>query len=323
MYRLAAGAGTLAQSGSLGIPGELPNCHSTAGGTGDGREDALGFVVGGRFAVDLSPPPPARSVLSHAFALHSDSFMNPNVGGRARFATTRWSLVLAAGNRGSPAAEEALARLCSVYWYPVFVFVRRQGYPADEAEELTQGFFTRLIDKNDFEDADRSRGRFRSFLLTACRHFLSNERDRARRLKRGGDRVRIPIDVALAEGRYERALADSQTPERLYDRQWCLTLLEGVLDILRQEYAAAGNERLFDRLRGFLTFDESAGTYADAARDLEMTPAAVKVAAYRLRGRYRDALRRCVADTVASDSEVDDEIRYLLRTLQSTDALLP
>jgi RNA polymerase sigma factor (sigma-70 family) len=241
--------------------------------------------------------------------------VDPNAGNRARFATTQWSLVLAAGNRGSPDAEEALARLCSLYWYPVFAFVRRQGNSSEEAQELTQSFFTRLIDKNDLEDADRSRGRFRTFLLASCRHFLSNEYDRARRIKRGGDRVPISLDVALAEGRYQRALAHAETPERLYDRQWCLSLLDGVLETLREEYAAAGNDRLFDRLRGFLTFDESAGSYADAAGDLGMTPAAVKVAAYRLRRRYRDALRRCVADTVASDSEVDDEIRYLLRTL--------
>lgn len=249
--------------------------------------------------------------------------MSSDVGGRARFATTQWSLVLAAGNRGSPSAEEALARLCALYWYPVFAFVRREGYGSDDARELTQSFFTRLIEKNDLEDADRSRGRFRSFLSAACRHFLSNERDFAGRLKRGGDAVRIPIDVALAEGRYQRALAHSETPERLYDRQWCLILLDSVLETLRQEYTAAGKEILFDRLCGFLTFDESAGTYADAARDLGMTPAAVKVAAYRLRGRYRDALRRTVADTVGSEADVDDEIRYLLKTLETSGALLP
>ena len=224
--------------------------------------------------------------------------------------------MLAAGRRGSPDAEEALARLCSLYWYPVFAFVRRQGHCSDEAQELTQGFFTRLIDKNDLEDADRNRGRFRTFLLAGCRHFLSNELDRARRLKRGGDSVRIPIDVAHAEGRYQRALAHGETPERLFDRQWCLTLLDRVLDALREEYAAAGREGVFARLSGFLTFDESAGTYAEAARELGMTQAAVKVAVYRLRGRYRDALRRCVADTVATDAEVEDEIRYLLKTLE-------
>ncbi|MBW3671273.1 MAG: sigma-70 family RNA polymerase sigma factor [Acidobacteria bacterium] len=249
--------------------------------------------------------------------------MSSNVGGRARFATTQWSLVIAAGNRPSDDSEEALARLCSLYWYPVFAFVRRQGYPSDEAQELTQSFFTRLIDKNDLRDADRSRGRFRTFLLTACRHFLSNERDRERRLKRGGDAVRLSIDVALAEGRYQTALAHSETPEQVFDRQWCLTLLDRVLDTLRQEYASAGNERLFDRLSGFLTFDEGAGTYADAARDLGMTPAAVKVAAYRLRGRYRESFRRCVADTLSSDRDIDDEIRYLLKTLEPEPRLLP
>ena len=244
----------------------------------------------------------------------SISGVGTNQGGRGRFATTQWSLVLAAGQRGSDGAEEALARLCSVYWYPIFAFVRRQGHPADEAQDLTQGFFTRVIEKGDLGDADRSRGRFRSFLLTACQHFLSNERDRERALKRGGGRLPLSIDVAAAEGRYERALAHSETPERLYDRQWCLTLLGGVLGGVREDYEAAGKGRVFDRLKGFLTADEG-GTRGEAARDLGMTEAAVKVAVHRLRRRYRDALRRRVADTVESADEVEDEIRYLLKTL--------
>jgi RNA polymerase sigma-70 factor (ECF subfamily) len=239
--------------------------------------------------------------------------MNPDPPGR--FATTQWSLVLAAGERGSAGAEEALARLCSLYWYPVFAFVRRQGHATDEAQDLTQGFFTRLIEKGDLAGADRSRGRFRSFLLAACQHFLSNERDRARAKKRGGGLLPMSIDLAAAEGRYERALAHSETPERLYDRQWCLTLLAGVLDDLRDEYAAAGKERVFKRLKDFLTADEGAGTHADAARDLGTTAAAVKVAVHRLRRRYREGLRRRVADTVESTQDVDDEIRHLLRTL--------
>lgn len=238
----------------------------------------------------------------------------PN-GARGRFATTQWSLVLAAGERGSAEAEQALARLCSLYWYPVFAFVRRQGHPTDEAQDLTQGFFTRLIEKGDLADADRSRGRFRSFLLTACQHFLSNERDRTRAKKRGGGIVPVSIDVAAAEGRYERALAHSETPERLYDRQWCLTLLAGVLDDLHEHYVASGNERVFDRLKDFLTADEDAGTHAEAARDLGMTAAAVKVAVHRLRRRYREELRRRVADTVETAQDIEDEIRYLLRTL--------
>jgi RNA polymerase sigma factor (sigma-70 family) len=236
-------------------------------------------------------------------------------GPGARFATTEWSLVLAAGRPGSEGADEALARLCSLYWYPVFAFVRRQGHPAEEAEDLTQGFFARLIEKGDLGDADRSRGRFRSFLLAACQHFLSNERDRARAKKRGGGRLPLSIDIAAAEGRYERALAHSETPERLYDRQWCLTLLGGVLDGLGDDYEAAGKGRVFDRLKDFLTADEGAGTHAQAARELRMSEAAVKVAVHRLRRRYREELRRRVADTVESAGDVEDEIRYLLKTL--------
>lgn len=221
-----------------------------------------------------------------------------------RFHTTQWSLILAAGQQNSP---EALARLCSLYWYPVFAFVRRQTRNAEDAQDLTQGFFARLIEKNDIAAADRDRGRFRSFLLTSCQHFLANERDRAQAAKRGGGLTPIPIDVAAAESRYERALSHDDTPERLYDRQWSLTLLATVLDRLKSEFA---DDRVFTRLSVFLT--DTDDTHAAAARDLGMTPGAVKVAVHRLRRRYRDALRRYVADTVASEADVDDEIRYLL-----------
>ena len=233
----------------------------------------------------------------------------------SRFATTQWSLVLAAGRRGSAEAEEALGRLCAMYWYPIFAFVRRQGYSVDAAQDLTQSFFTRLIEKEDIGDADRNRGRFRTFLLTACQHFLSNERDRMLAIKRGGGRLPVPIDVALAEVRYQSSLAHSETPEHLYDRQWCLTLLTSVLDALRDEYAASGTSRQFERFRGFLTMDEDAGTHADAGRELGMSADAVKVAVHRLRRRYRDALRRQIAETVDSDEEIEDEMRHLLKTL--------
>ena len=236
------------------------------------------------------------------------------VGG-GRFETTQWSLVLAAGQRGSPAAEEALARLCSLYWYPVFAFVRRQGYAVDDAQDLTQGFFARLIEKGDLGAADRTRGRFRSFLLTNCQFFLANERDRALAQKRGGGRVALSIDVVTAEGRYERSLAHSETPERLYDRQWSLTLLDGVFEALRAEYAATGRGALFDRLKQFLATGPEAGSHADAARELGTSAGAVKVAVHRLRRRYREELRRRVADTVGSDQDVEDEIRHLLETL--------
>jgi DNA-directed RNA polymerase specialized sigma24 family protein len=236
--------------------------------------------------------------------------VNADSGGRSRFATTQWSLVLAAARSGEADAE-ALARLCSLYWYPVFAFVRRQGHSADEAQDLTQGFFTRLLEKRELRQADQDRGRFRSFLLSACRHFISNEEDRVRAIKRGGGAAAISIDLVEAEGQYERALVSMETPERLYERQWALTLMAVVLDSLRNAYVAAGNERLFDGLNGFLT--DRAGTHADAARELDMTIPAVKMAVHRLRRRYREALRERVADTVDSPEEVDDEIRHLMK----------
>lgn len=236
----------------------------------------------------------------------------------SRFPTTKWSLVFAAGETSSIGGEEALAYLCSLYWYPVFAFVRRRGHSTDEAQDLTQGFFTRIIEKGGISSADRDRGRFRTFLLTACQHFLLNERDYAMALKRGGGRPSVSIDAAISEGRYEQTLAHTETPERLYERQWCLTLLACVLGDLREEYVASGKERVFTRLKDFLTVQEDAGTYAEAARGLGMTDGAVKVAVHRLRARYRAAMRRRVAETVGTAEEIEDEIRYLIKTLGSS-----
>ena len=232
-----------------------------------------------------------------------------------RFATTSWSLVLAAGGVSAATAAEALATLCSRYWYPVFAFVRRQGYSPEDARDLTQGFFARVIEKGDVADADRSRGRFRTFLLTACTHFLSNERDRAGTLKRGGGLVAVPLDLIEAEGRYGRALADDETPESLYERQWALALLSSCLGSLRAEYEIAGQGGLFDRLEAYLTADDAAGTYAEAAVELGMTTSAVKTAVHRLRRRYRDSLRRQIADTLASPDDGDVELRHLFEAL--------
>jgi RNA polymerase sigma factor (sigma-70 family) len=237
------------------------------------------------------------------------------MAGGGRFATTRWSLVLAAGLRGSAADEAALARLCVLYWYPVFAFVRRRGHSAEDAEDLTQGFFARLIEKGGLASADRSRGRFRSFLLSACQHFLANEKERSGAQKRGGGRPALSIDVADAERRYERALGHDETPEVVYERQWCLALLAGVLEDLRDEYRATGRERVFDRLKPFLTAEDDGGTYAEAARDLAMAEGAVKVAVHRLRNRYRQTLRARVAATVESEDDVADEIQHCLRAL--------
>jgi RNA polymerase sigma factor (sigma-70 family) len=234
---------------------------------------------------------------------------------QGRFATTHWSLVLAAGERGSPEAEEALARLCALYWTPVFTYVRRRGYATEDAQDLTQAFFARLIEKGDLADAERARGRFRSFLLASCRHFLANAWDHAQAQKRGGGQVPVPLDAAAAEARFAGALSDGETPERLYERQWCLTLLGAVLDDLRDQYAAAGKAALFDRLKEFITEEAEPGQQAEAAGDLGTTAGAVKVAVHRLRQRYREALRRRVADTVESPHDVDDEIRQLTRAL--------
>jgi len=237
------------------------------------------------------------------------------MAGGGRFATTQWSLVLAAGLRRSAADEDALARLCALYWYPVFAFVRRRGHSTEDAEDLTQGFFARIIEKGDLASADQSRGRFRSFLLSACQHFLANQGERRLARKRGGGQPALSIDVADAESRYARALGHEDTPEVLYERQWCLTLLAGVLEEVGDEYRSTGRERLFDRLKPFLTAEDDGGTYAEAARDLTMEEGAVKVAVHRLRKRYRQALCATVASTVASPDDVADEIQCCLRAL--------
>jgi RNA polymerase sigma factor (sigma-70 family) len=233
--------------------------------------------------------------------------------GDVRFPTTQWSLVSAAGRATSTASREALADLCARYWLPVFAFVRRLGHSPEDAQDLTQGFFARLIEKGDLGDATASRGRFRSFLLAGCRHYVSNEHDRARAQKRGGGQ--IAIDIADAEARYERTLTDADTPESLYQRQWALTLLASVLDDLRARYVATGQGAQFDRLRDFVTGDDDAGLQSAAAEELGMSAGAVKVAIHRLRRRYRDLLRSRVAETVESNRDIDDEIRILIGAL--------
>ena len=233
----------------------------------------------------------------------------------SRFQTTEWSLVLAAGQGESTSAERALSRLCALYWHPVFAFVRRKGHAPEDARDLTQGFFLRLIEKGALGEADKTRGRFRTFLLTSCQNYLSNERDRATAAKRGGGVTPQPLEVADAERRYQSALAHDETPERAYDRQWGLSLLDGVFNALRAEYDAQGKARLFDRLKDFVTAEDDAGTHAQAAKELGTTAGAVKVAVHRLRRRFRDELLRQVADTLGPDQDVEDEIRHLLEAV--------
>jgi len=245
--------------------------------------------------------------------------------GSPAFHTTRWSLVAAAAavaESTTAAPNHALAELCQAYWYPLYAFVRRRGHSPEDACDLTQGFFTRLMEKNDLAAADQSRGRFRTFLLCSLANFLCNHRDHERASKRGGDRRHVSLtwDADDAEARYRREPIDGLTPERLFDRQWALALLDRVLVELRDDYERAGNGQLFDALKGALTRATDAPGYERVATELGMTPGAVKVAAHRLRSRYRQHLRRTIADSVESDEDVDDEIRHLFHVLSNTGA---
>ena len=232
-----------------------------------------------------------------------------------RFATTRWSLVLAAGGVTDARSAEALCSLCELYWYPIYAFIRRQGYGASESADLAQEFFLRVLEKNYFHALDPARGRFRGFLCVSVRHFLSNERDRARSLKRGGARPPIPLDVETAEGRYQREPHDDLTPEKLFDRRWALILLDRTLTRVGRDYADANKGPLFDHLKGFLTGDSSGVRYAEVAKALNMSEGAVKVAVHRLRRHFRDVLVGQIAETVSDPADIDAEIAYLLNAV--------
>ena len=241
-----------------------------------------------------------------------DSKVENPPGRNDRFATTHWSVVVSAGDSRSPQAERSLAVLCENYWFPLYAFIRRAGHSAEDAQDLTQGFFVRLLDKRFLAAADRQKGRFRTFLLTAVKHFLANEHDRATAKKRGGGRTVVPLEDL--EARYAREPADTLTPERIFERQWALTLLEQVLVRLQREMAAQGKAALFDALKDSLAGGPADG-YAATADRLGMTEGAVKTAAHRLRRRYRELLREEIAKTVAGPDEVEEEIRYLFDCL--------
>lgn len=230
------------------------------------------------------------------------------------FATTQWSLVLAAQDGTSPEARAALAALCRSYWYPLYAFIRRQGFDVDQAQDLIQEFFTRLLEKDFLAMVDREKGKFRSFLLKACTHFLANERDRARAQKRGGGRELVSFPVDHAERRYGQEPSHMLTPERLFERHWALTLLEQVLARLKNEMTRAEKGRLFERLKTFLTGDRGE-PYRRLAAELGMTEGAVKVAVHRLRQRYRELLLEEIGRTVEDPADVDEEIDRLFTAL--------
>jgi RNA polymerase sigma-70 factor (ECF subfamily) len=231
------------------------------------------------------------------------------------FPTTHWSRVVEAGGPASPEAREALAALCQAYWYPLYAFIRRRGHSADEALDLVQDYFARLLEGAVLAAADPRKGRFRTFLMADCTRFLGHHRARISAQKRGGGRTILPIVVDDAERRFLRVPADTLTPERLFERSWALILLDGVLGRLREEYAESGRSEVFDRLKVVLTDGPGAVPYAVLAADLGTTEGAIQVAVHRLRRRYGALLRERIGETVGDPAEVDDEIRALFAAL--------
>jgi len=235
-------------------------------------------------------------------------------GNNDSFEATHWSVVVSAGEQESAQAQQALAKLCQAYWYPLYVFVRRQGQGPEDAQDLVQGFFARLIEKNYVADAQREKGRFRSFLLLALKRYMAKEWEAANRQKRGGGKEIISIDEQTTEMRYKSEPADEMTPEKAFERQWALTLLQQVLDRLSVEFNTAGKAKLFEELKVFLN-GEKGGSYAEVGAKLRMSESAIKVNVHRLRLRYRELLRLEIANTVDSPESIKDEIGNLFAAL--------
>lgn len=232
------------------------------------------------------------------------------------FLTTHWSVVLAAQDAESPASAAALEALCRTYWYPVYGCIRRQGHRSPDAQDLAQAFFGKLLEKDYLQAADREKGRFRTFLSVALKRFLANEWDRAHRLKRGGHREIVPLDTVIAEQRYQaEPSADLLPADRAFERRWAMTLLDQAMERLRAEYAAAGKQTEFERLKDSLTADRGTIPYAELAAALCLSEGATRVAVHRLRKRFRELFRTAVADTVSRPDEIEDELRHVVEVL--------
>jgi RNA polymerase sigma-70 factor (ECF subfamily) len=238
-------------------------------------------------------------------------------GSDAWFVTTHWSLVLSAQDSHSPRSREALESLCRTCWYPLYSYARRGGHSPADAEDLVQGFFARLLEKDYLKAAARDKGRFRTFLLVALKRFMANEWDRQHAQKRGGFVSIVPIDQEIAESRFASEAAHNLPADLLFDRQWAMTLLERTMTQLQQEYSVSGRAHLFEYLRNCLTKDESALPYAEIAGRLKLTEAAVKMAVSRLRTRYREILQHEIAQTVSTPEEIEEEIRHLFSAFGS------
>ncbi len=261
------------------------------------------------------------------FSLHrsvppDDEVSSPTEGGGSvqsgavAFTTTHWSMVVIAQGR-SPAADEALEKLCRTYWWPLYGFVRRSGYKPEEAQDLTQGFFELLLGRRDLDVVRREKGRLRSYLLVSLKNFLAKARRRELTTKRGEGRALVPLDELLARERADLEPADTLTADRIYERRWALTLLEQVLTRLETEYRSAGNSKLFNCLKEFLSDEPGRRSQAEVAAELGMTENALKQAFHRLRQRYRQLLRDEIAQTVAVPGDVEDELRHFISVLQA------
>ncbi len=236
--------------------------------------------------------------------------------GGAAFATTHWSVVLEARGE-SPAAQEALEKLCRTYWRPIFAFLRRQGFPPAEAEDITQGFFAQLLERRSLDAVRKEKGRLRSYLLGALKYFVADEQRRAMAIKRGKGQRLIPLEELRDDERIEMEPADPLTAEMIYERRWASTVLERVLSRLKDEYRAAGNAALFDSLKQLLPDEPGAPSQAEIATHLGMTENAVRQAFYRFRQRYQALLREEIANTVATPGDIEDELRHLITVLEA------
>lgn len=235
--------------------------------------------------------------------------------GPSRFPTTRWTLVIAAADPQRKESRSALVSLCEGYWYPLYAFVRKRGYSPDQAQDLIQEFFLRVLEGRYLHRGDPEKGRFRSFLLSSLKFFLADESDRDRAAKRGGGKV-LSFEFLSSEERYQREPAHDETPERIFERQWALSVLERVVNELREEFIQHGRQEHFDQLKQFL-LGQSEAPYATLAREMKTSEGALKVAIHRLRKRYRELFRQEIADIVADPGEAESELRYLASVLTS------
>lgn len=240
---------------------------------------------------------------------------NLNPSKRPRFATTHWSVVLAAGKSSSPHQKQALETLCQGYWFPLYAYLRQRGYDTHQAEDSTQAFFTHILEKHGLQTADPKYGKFRSFLLIRLKYFLSDERDRSKAKKRGGGRKILSLGFQNAEDQYALEPADQLSPEKLFEKSWALTVLERTMDRLENEMAEKNKQKLFDHLKVYLTTEKDVIPYRNMAKKLKMAEGSVRVAVHRLRRRYRKLLRDEIAQTVAAEDQIDEEMGHLFAAL--------